>query len=83
MGKSPIERDRNMAEVGEVSDIACDVLGRLAQVTFLAASEQWERNQNEKRLRIKISESVSTPGDWNSRVEHIIMQQAREVAQLH
>jgi hypothetical protein len=49
----------------------------------MAPSEQWKWNKNSKRLRSKIPQSASAPGDWRSRMERAIRQQAREMAQLH
>jgi hypothetical protein len=72
-----------MAEAGEASGMAGEVSRKTIRVTFMAASEQWERNKNGKRLRSEISESASAPGDWRSRMERTMRQQAREVAQLH
>jgi hypothetical protein len=83
IGKSPIERDMNMAEAGEASGMTGDVSGETTRVTFTAANEQWDRNKNGKRLRSDILESSSAPGDWRSRMERTMRQQACEVAQLH
>jgi len=83
IGKSPIERDMNMAETEEASAIAGEVWGKTTCVTFMAASNQWERNKNGKRLRSEILESSSAPGDWRSQKERMMRQQAREMAQLH
>jgi len=80
---SPIERNMNMAEADEASGIAGEVSGKTTRVTFKAASEQWEWNQNRKRLRSEISESGSAPGDCGSRMERAMRQQARKMAQLH
>jgi hypothetical protein len=83
IGKSPIERDMSMAEAGEASSIAGEGTGKATRITFMAMSEQWERNMNEKRLRSEILMSSSAPGDRRSRLETTMMQLAREIAQLH
>jgi len=72
-----------MAGAGEARSVAGDASGEATPVTFTAASEHWERNKNGKRLRSEISESSSAAGDWRSRMERTMRQQAREVAQLH
>lgn len=52
-------------------------------MSFVAASEQWERNKNPKSLKNETSGPVSTPGDWRSQMEQTVRQPAREVTQLH
>jgi hypothetical protein len=62
-GKPPVERDTDIAEAGEASGMAGQRAGKTTRVSFRAASEQWERNKNGKRLRNETSEPVSAPGD--------------------
>lgn len=73
----------NIAEAEAASGMAREVSGRTTRITIMAASEQWERNQNGKRQRSQISESVSALGVWRSRMERTIRQEACKVAQLH
>jgi len=82
IGESPIERDMDVAEAAETSGMAGEMSGETTRVTFMAASEQWERNKNAKRLRSEISESSSTTGDWRSRMESTLKQQMDEVASV-
>jgi len=72
----------DMAGAGEASRGAAQRAGNTTRVSFLAASEQWERNKNGQRLRNETSEPESAPGDWRSRMEQTVRQQAREVTQL-
>jgi len=78
-GEPPVERDMDMVEAGEASSTAGQTAGKTTHLSFMAACDQWERNKNGKRLRNNISEPVSTPGDWRSRMEWTVRQQAREV----
>jgi hypothetical protein len=48
----------------------------------MAAHEQYEQNNNGKRLKSETLESSSTPGVWISRMERMIRLQACEMAQL-
>jgi hypothetical protein len=73
----------NIAEAEAASGMAREVSGRTTRIIIMAASEQWERNQNGKRQRSQISESVSALGVWRSRMERTIRQEACKVAQLH
>jgi hypothetical protein len=73
----------DMAEAGEASGAAVQRCEKTTRVSFAAASEQWERNQNWKRLRNETSEPISAPGDWRSAMERTVRQQAREVTKLH
>jgi len=81
--KPPVERDMDMAEAGEVSGVAVQRSGKTMHVSFVAASKQWERKMNGKRLQYETSEPVSTLGDWRSQMEQTVRQQVREVTQLH
>jgi len=81
--KSLIEKDVNMAEVRDASGTAGEVSEKTIHVTFMAASEHWERNKNGKRLRSEIPESASALGDWRNRMERTIRLQARMMLQLH
>jgi hypothetical protein len=56
----------DVAEAREGSGAAGQRAGKMTRVSFVAASEQWERNKNGKRLRNETSEPVSAPGDWRS-----------------
>jgi len=73
---APIERDLDMAEAGESSGTAGQRAGKSTCVSFMAASKRWDSNMNGKRLRNEISEPVSTPGNWRSRMEQTVRQQA-------
>jgi len=81
--KPPVERDMDMAEAGEASGAAGQRSEKTTYVSFMAASEQWERAKNGKRLRNEASEPVSAPGDRTSQMERTLSQQVREVTQLH
>jgi hypothetical protein len=42
----PVERDMAMAEAGDARGAAGQRTGKTTRVSFVAASEQWERNKN-------------------------------------
>ena len=73
----------DMAEAGEASGAAGQRSGEARHVIFMAATGQWERNRNGKRLRNESAEPVSAPGDWRSWMERTVRQQARDLTQLH
>ena len=52
-------------------------------ITSATAAEPLERNENGKRLRSESPEVSKAPGDWRSRMERTVRQQAQELAQLH
>jgi len=81
--KPPVERDMDMAEAGQGSGAAGQRLGKPTRVSFMAASDQWERNKNGKRLRKEISAPVSAPGDWRSQMEGTVGPQVRKVTHLY
>jgi hypothetical protein len=83
--ESPIERDVNMDTGVEavMNGVAGDALGETTRTIPTAASEPQEYNENGKRRRSVIPEAQNTPGDWRSRMERTIWQQAREVTQLY
>jgi len=56
----------DMAEAGEGSGAAGQGSGNTTRVSFMAASEQWDRSKNGNRLRNENSEPVSASGDWGS-----------------
>ena len=75
--KPPVDRDMDMAEAGEASGAAVQWSGKSTRMSFVAVSEQWEHNTNGKPLRNETSEPVSALGDWRSRMERTVRQQAR------
>jgi hypothetical protein len=81
--KPPVQRDMGMAKAGEASSTTAQRSGKRTHVSFTHASEQWECNQNGKRLWNKTSEPVSALGTWVSGLERTARQQAHEATQLH
>jgi hypothetical protein len=52
MSEEPlVERDMDKVEAGEGRGVAGPRAGTTTCVSFMAATEQWERNMNGKRLR--------------------------------
>jgi len=78
-----VEREMDMAKAEEASCAAGQRTGRTTRVSFMVASEQWERHQNGKRLRKENSEPASALGDWKRRMERAVRHQPCEVTQLH
>jgi hypothetical protein len=83
IGKHPVERAMDMAEVGEASGAAVEKSGMTMHMSFVAAGEQWERNKNGKRLWNETSVPVSALGDWRHPMERTVRQLALEVTHLH
>ncbi|KAF8538259.1 hypothetical protein BDD12DRAFT_885699 [Trichophaea hybrida] len=52
-------------------------------ITSATAAEPLERNENGKRQRSEGPDVSKAPGDWRSRMERTVRQQAQELAQLH
>jgi len=73
----------DIAEAGEIGSAVGARPVKTARVSFMAASEQFDRNTNGKGLRSESLESASAPGDWRSPMERTMRQQACEVTQLH
>jgi hypothetical protein len=55
-----------MAEAGEDSGVAGAKSRKKIRNSFMAASEQWKRNKNGKRLRSKTLEAESALRNWRS-----------------
>ena len=56
IGKSPIERDIDTAEVGENTDMMGGLSAKATCITCMAASDQWERIMNVETLKSKTSD---------------------------
>jgi hypothetical protein len=52
-------------------------------ITIANAAEPLECNENGKRLSGESPEASKPPGEWRSRMERTVRQQAQELAQLH
>jgi hypothetical protein len=81
--KPPVERDMDMAEVGEASGAAVQRSEKTARVFLANASGKWKQNKKGNRLRNETSEAVSVTGDWSSPTERTVRQQWREVTLQH
>jgi len=67
----------------ETNDMAGDTPGQTTLTIPLAASEPQEYNKKRNRRRCVILEPLIVPGDWRSKTETTLRQQAREMTQLY
>jgi len=65
----PVERDMDMADAGEVNGMADQRSGKTTCMSFMVASEQWQGNENGRRLSNEPLVPVSAPGDRRSQME--------------
>jgi hypothetical protein len=75
-GRSDTPMDIAMEMVSAVTSIAAGTAGE-------ATLEPMERNENRKPRRSEVPAPACALGDWRSRMERAVQQQARELAQLH
>jgi len=66
----------DMAEAGGASGAVVQRLRKTTCMSFVAASEQWERNKNWKGRQNETFEPVSGPGDWRCRLQRTVRQHA-------
>ena len=84
--------DQDMGEAGDVTggasvmratETAMTMTPIVANTASTATLEPTERNENGKRRRSETPAAAMSPGDWRSRMDRTVQQQACELAQLH